>query len=74
MKVDKNKAMVLIDRKQGMDKVHKFLKDNSISTIKEDPNAKFHKQIQKTIKSYPQLVSKKNTLIFNPDTAQSSIT
>ena len=26
MKVDENKAMVLIDRKQGMDKVHKFQK------------------------------------------------
>ena len=73
MKADKNKAMVLIDRKQGMDKVHKFLKDNSISTIKQDPTTKFHKQFQKTIKSCAQLVDKKNTRIFNPDTAQSSI-
>jgi len=60
MKADKNKAMVLIDRKQGMDKVHKFLKDNSISTIKQDPTTKYHKQIQKTIKSYTQLVDKKH--------------
>ena len=59
MKADKNKAMVLIDRKQGMDKVHRFLKDNSISTIKQDPTTKFHKQIQKTIKSCTQLVDKK---------------
>jgi len=65
--------MVLIDRKQGMDKVHKFLKDNSISTVKQDPSTKFHKQIQKTIKSCTQLVDKKPR-IFNPDTAQSSIT
>jgi len=34
MKADKNKTMVLIDRKQCMDKVHEFLKDNDISTIK----------------------------------------
>ena len=74
MKADKNKAMVLIDRKQGIDKVHKSLKDNGISTIKQDPTTKFHKQIQKTIKSCTQLVGKKNTRIFNPDTAQSSIT
>ena len=42
MKADKSKAIVLIDRKQGMDKVHKFLKDNGISTIKQDPTTKFH--------------------------------
>jgi len=59
MKVDKNKAMVLIDRKQGMDKVHKFQKENSISTIKPNPTTKFHKQIQKTINSCTQLVDKK---------------
>ena len=59
MKADKNKAMVLIDRKQGMDKVHRFLKDNGISTIKQDPSTKFHKQIQKTIKSCTQLIGKK---------------
>ena len=58
MKADKNKTMVLIDRKQCMDKVHKFPKDNDISTIKQDRTAKFHKQIQKTIKSCTQLVSK----------------
>jgi len=57
-----------------MDKVHKFLKDNSISIIKQDPNTKFHKEIQKTIKSCTQLLDKKKTKILNPDTAQSSIT
>jgi len=46
MKADKNKAMDLIDRKQSMDKVHKFLKDNIIPTNKQDPTPKFHKQIQ----------------------------
>ena len=51
--------MVLIDRKQGMDKVHKFLKDNDVSTIKQDPTTKFHKQVQKTIKSCTKLVGKK---------------
>jgi len=60
MKADKNKAMVLIDRNQGTDKVHKFLKDNSISTIKQDPTIKFHKQIQKTIKFCTKLVCKKH--------------
>jgi len=59
LKADKNKAMVLIDRKQGMDKVHKFLKDNDVSTIKQDPTTKFHKQVQKTIKSCTKLVGKK---------------
>jgi len=74
MKADKNESMVLIDRKQGMDMVHKFLKDNDISTIKLDPTTKFHKPIQKTIKSRTQPVGKKNTRIFMPDTAQSFIT
>jgi len=60
MKADKNKAMVLIHRKQGMDKVHKFLKDNSISSIKQEPTTKYLKQIHKTIKSYTQLVDKKH--------------
>ena len=56
---NKNKAKILIDRKQGTDKVHKFLKENGISTIKQDPTTKFLKQIQKTIKSCTQLVGKK---------------
>jgi len=55
MKADKNIDMFLMDRKQGMDKVHKFLKDNFISTIKEEHTSKFHKQIQKTIKSCKQI-------------------
>jgi len=46
MKIDKNKAVVLIDRKQGMYKVHKFQKYNSIWIIKQEPTTKFHKQIQ----------------------------
>jgi len=47
MKADKNKAMVLIDRKQGMDRVHKFQNYNTVWNIKQHPTTKFHKQIQK---------------------------
>jgi len=46
MKADKNKAMVLIDRKQGMDKVHKFQEYNNISTIKHEPTSKFQKNTE----------------------------
>jgi len=60
MNADKNKAMVLVDRKQGMYKVHKFLKDNCISSIKQDLTTKYLKQIHKTIKSCTQLVDKKH--------------
>jgi len=43
MKADKNKAMVLIDRKQGMDNIHKFKKYINISTIKQEQTSKFQK-------------------------------
>ena len=36
--------MVSIDRKQSMNKVHKFLKDNGILTTKQDRTTKFHKK------------------------------
>jgi len=44
MKADINKAVVLIDKKQCMDKVHKFIKDNGVSNTKEDLIIKFHKK------------------------------
>jgi len=47
MKADKNKAVVLIDRKQGMDKVHKFRKYNYISPIKQVSTTKFQNKFRK---------------------------
>jgi len=47
MKADKNKAMVLIDTEQGLDKVHKFQKYNYISTIKQEPTSKFQNKFRK---------------------------
>jgi len=50
MKADKNKTMVVMDRKQCMNKVHKFLKDNVISNIEQNPTTKFHKKNPKNDK------------------------
>jgi hypothetical protein len=65
-RADKNKAMVIIDKKVLEHKVMTFIQDNQNTRLSKDPTERFQKQIQQTVQKCSAIIEKnKHKYVMN---------